>query len=238
MTRSATAMAAVMQEVSSPLLLGDNAFLCDWSGCLYWPAQRLLCVSDLHLEKGSSMAGRGHLLPPYDTKATLQRLHDQIACWDPQVVVSLGDSFHDNAASARIPCEFLDFLQACMAKRDWIWIAGNHDREAPAIAGGSHCDTLSIGDVTFRHEPDPGQMGKEICGHLHPAARIVRRGRTVRRRCFASDRNRLIMPAFGAFTGGLNIRDEAFRGLFDEATLEARMIGNERIYCIAGKLLV
>ncbi len=211
---------------------------CDTQGCLYWPQQSLLIVSDLHLEKGASLAARGRLVPPYDTGATLARLAKQIDGWGAKRVICLGDSFHAPQASVRMPDEYRRMLGRIMRGLDWAWICGNHDPQPPAVAGGATCDEIAIGAITLRHEPAAVISGAEICGHLHPSARIVRRGKTLRRRCFASDGRRIMLPSFGAYTGGLNVRDAAFDGLFDEAGLHAHLIGRERIYTIAGRDLI
>lgn len=227
-----------MEEQPGMLELAGVVLVADPAGCLYWPRERLLVFSDLHLEKGSSHAVRGRLIPPYDTGATLGMMQDCIHRWQPRTVISLGDSFHDGEAEARLPDRFRDALSACMKGREWVWISGNHDPCPPAALGGIAADMLALGPLTFRHEPLPAAIEGEISGHLHPQARIVRRGKSVRRRCFASDGSRLIMPAFGAFTGGLNIRDRAFEGLFDLSRLHAHVMGRERIYTIDGRQLV
>jgi len=211
---------------------------CDFAGCLFWPRESLLVVSDLHLEKGATFAARGQLIPPYDTSATLRQLQRQIAVWRPARVVSLGDSFHDGDASARMPQPYRDLLTEMMTGREWIWIAGNHDPAPPVGVGGMTCEELVIGPVTFRHEPRAGWEAAEISGPLHPVARIARRGKTVRRRCFATDGTRMVMPAFGAYTGGLNIREPAFDDLFDETRLHAHLLGRGRVFTIAGSQLV
>jgi metallophosphoesterase superfamily enzyme len=125
-----------------------------------------------------------------------------------------------------------------MSGREWIWIAGNHDPDPPKSIGGDCADELAIGPLTFRHAPAPRFAVGEISGHLHPHARIVRRGKSVRRRCFAVDGKRMVMPAFGAYAGGLNIRDRPFDGLFEESELRAHVIGRDRLYTIAGKDLI
>jgi DNA ligase-associated metallophosphoesterase len=203
----------------------------DPEGALYWPEQGLLAVSDLHLEKGSSFAARGILIPPYDTAATLARLVRLIARYAPRVVVALGDSFHDGGGPARLGDEDRDNISAMQRGRDWIWIAGNHDPEPADGIGGDFHETLAVGALTFRHLP-AGSTG-EICGHLHPVARIAQRGRSVRRRCFAADKTRMVMPAFGEFTGGLNIRDAAFADLFGTLAFTAYMLGLDRLYTFA-----
>lgn len=212
--------------------------ICDHSGVLFWPEEACMIVSDLHLEKGSSFAARGQMLPPYDTKSTLRMLALAVAKWNPARVISLGDSFHDNDGAERMAICDRTGLQALMQNRDWIWISGNHDPDPPKEISGACAEEITIGAITFRHEPNIGAKSPEIAGHLHPQARIVRRNKSVRRRCFAGDGKRLIMPSFGAFTGGLNVRDTAFAGLFNENLLEAHVLGKSAIYRIGGKQLV
>lgn len=212
----------------------DVAGMClvaDLSGALYWEAQRLLVVSDLHLEKGSSFAARGVLLPPYDTAATLGRLAAVIAHHDARMVIALGDSFHDGSAHQRLSSVDRETIAALQAGRDWIWIAGNHDPALPSTLGGIVASEVCIGPIAFRHEPT-GAFG-EIAGHLHPKARVATRGRSVERRCFASDGERAVMPAFGAYAGGLSIRDAAFAKLFGTAAFTAHVLGDSRLHTIA-----
>lgn len=211
--------------------------ICDQRAALHFPELDLLVVSDLHLEKGSSHARRGRLLPPYDTAATLARLASVVEDYAPRFVVSLGDSFHDGEGAARLPDPFRDRLMSLMKGRDWFWVAGNHDPEAPADLPGETVQELAVGGLVFRHEPSKGHIVGEVAGHLHPCARIVQRGRSVRRRCFAGDGSRLLMPAFGSFTGSLNVLDRAYTGMFRGGVPTAYMIGTSRIYPIAGSLL-
>jgi DNA ligase-associated metallophosphoesterase len=143
----------------------------DLSGALLWEEQRLLVVSDLHLEKGSSFAARGVLLPPYDTAATLGRLASVIARHDPRMVIALGDSFHDRSAHERLAASDREAIAAMQARRDWIWISGNHDPALPSDLGGMVATEVAIGPIVFRHEPS-GSFG-EIAGHLHPKARAL-----------------------------------------------------------------
>ena len=153
----------------------------DPAGALYWPEHGLLAIADLHLEKGSSFAARGQLLPPYDTAATLARLTRLIALYTPRVLVALGDSFHDGGGPERLSGADRDVIKALQLGREWIWITGNHDPDPADCIGGSFHAELQIGPLTFRHLPT-GAHG-EVCGHLHPTARIAHRGRSVRRRC-------------------------------------------------------
>ncbi len=215
---------------ASKVTISDVTFVADVSGALFWQEQRLLVVSDLHLEKGSSYARRGVLLPPYDTVATLSRLAAVIARHDPRMVIALGDSFHDRDAHERLSTADRDALQAMQARRDWIWISGNHDPALPADLGGTVANEVAIGPIVFRHEPT-GTAG-EIAGHLHPKARVPTRGRSIERRCFVSDGERAVMPAFGAYTGGLSIRDPAFAKIFGVPDFMAHVLGDNRLHAI------
>jgi DNA ligase-associated metallophosphoesterase len=209
-------------------------FAADPAGVIYWPEQSLLAVADLHLEKGSSFAARGVFLPPYDTAATLARLAALIARYAPRTVVALGDSFHDGRGPARLADTDRATLRNLQRGRDWIWIAGNHDPDPAVGIGGRFAANLELGPLTLRHEPLESASG-EIAGHLHPVARVARRGRAVSRRCFACDGERLVMPAFGAYAGGLNVRDRAFTNVFRTLAFTAHMLGEQRVYAVAGK---
>ena len=199
----------------------------DCDGALYWPEERVLVIADLHLEKGSSFATRGVLLPPYDTAATLERVAALIARFAPHAVIALGDSFHDRKGPARIAAAKQAALAGLQRGRDWIWVAGNRDPDPAEGIGGSFGSALAIGALVFRHEPT-GAKG-DIAGRLHPVARVAGRGRTVSRRCFASDGARLVMPAFGAFTGGLNVRHRAFADVFGTLAFTAHLLGEGRL---------
>jgi len=215
---------------TAEMAIAGHACVCDPSGALYLESDRILIVSDLHFEKGSSFARRGMMLPPYDTATTLAALAKIIARYNPACVISLGDSFHDGQAAARLPALYAAELSALMAGRDWIWITGNHDPEHPADLPGETFSELALGNLVFRHEPSKNASPGEIAGHLHPAAKVVRRGQAVQRRCFVSDQSRMIMPAFGAYAGGMNILGRAFHGLFDAQTITAYMLGQTRVY--------
>jgi DNA ligase-associated metallophosphoesterase len=208
------------------------------AGALYWEDEDTLLVADLHLEKGAAFAALGMLLPPYDTRTTLERLGKTIRAVDPARVVALGDSFHRAESARELAAEDLDRLLALQKGREWYWICGNHDPHLPASVGGTVCATLSIRGIVLRHEPSPVSSAREIAGHLHPVARIARRGTVIRRRCFATDGNRLVMPAFGAYAGGLNVLDAAFGPLFQRHRLEAWMMGRADVYPVLGSLLL
>ena len=211
--------------------VADVSLVADLSGALFWEEERLLVVSDMHLEKGSSFASRGVLLPPYDTVATLGRLGAVIARYDPRSVIALGDSFHDHDAHDRLSASDRGALAGLQARRDWIWISGNHDPALPSGLGGVVAHEVTVGGIAFRHEPT-GAVG-EIAGHLHPKARVSTRGRSMERRCFASDGERAVMPAFGAYTGGLSIRDVAFSKIFQAPGFMAHVLGDHRLHTIA-----
>jgi DNA ligase-associated metallophosphoesterase len=212
--------------------LHGHAFVADFSGALYWPEEHMLIVADLHLEKGSAYAARRVFLPPYDTTATLAALGAVIARLVPKRVVALGDSFHDGAGAGRMLAHDAQALRALQTGRDWLWIAGNHD-PAPLHLKGDHAEDLRLGAIHFRHEPRAGTQDGEIAGHLHPAARVASRSGVLRRRCFVSDGRRLILPAFGAYTGGLNIHDAAFATLFTPGEVHAHVPSRDAVYTVA-----
>jgi uncharacterized protein len=226
-----TEQVALSIDPPSTFEVAGVSFAADLSGALFWEEQRLLVVSDLHLEKGSSFAARGVLLPPYDTAATLSRLAAVITRHDPRMVIALGDSFHDRRAHERLSAHDRDVIAALQARRDWIWISGNHDPALPSNLGGMVATEVAIGRIRFRHEPT-GAIG-EIAGHLHPKARVSTRGRAVERRCFASDGERAVMPAFGAYAGGLSVRDAAFAKLFGTPAFTAHLLGDTKLHTIA-----
>jgi uncharacterized protein len=173
------------------------------------------------------------LLPPYDTGATLARLARVIAHHAPRRVIALGDSFHDGGGPARVMPQDRAALTGLQRGRDWVWIAGNHDPDPAGGIGGAFAQSLSLGPLTFRHEPTEGAADGEIAGHLHPSARVTQRGRTMTRKCFAASDRRMILPAFGAYTGGLNIRDRVFIDVFGALAFTAHLIGERRLYAFA-----
>jgi len=184
------------------------------SGALHWPAQALLCVSDLHFGKSERLARRGGaLLPPYETRATLEKLEADIDSTAPAHVICLGDSFDDLAAADGLEEAARLRLARLMAGRDWTWIEGNHDA-GPVDIGGTHRATVTLGPLTFRHIADPSQSA-EISGHYHPKARI----KGTARPCFILDAHRLILPAYGTYTGGLPTHDSVLQSLMQKGAL-------------------
>ena len=154
--------------------------------------------------------------------------------YQPAQVVALGDSFHDPDAADRLDEEERAMLAAQVGRTSWIWIEGNHDPHPPAWLGGSVRPELAIGGLLFRHEPSAVAQPGEIAGHLHPCATVTRHGRSLRRRCFAADRHRMVMPAFGAYAGGLDVQDEAIGELFAGA-FAAYLLGSRRVYAVAAR---
>ncbi|MFV0295533.1 MAG: ligase-associated DNA damage response endonuclease PdeM [Hyphomicrobiaceae bacterium] len=220
-----------------PVSLAGTEFLADASGALWWPGERTLIVSDLHLEKGSAHAMRGLMLPPYDTRETLARLATIIERYAPRTVIALGDSFHDMAAEQRLQTGSRSTIADLQRGREWIWIAGNHDPAIPASLGGTAASTVVRGRMTFCHEPGPHADSSEIVGHFHPVARAELRAGSLRRRCFATDSRRLVLPAFGAFTGGLNVLDAAFETVLAAERLRVLLLGDDGVYPVATSCL-
>jgi DNA ligase-associated metallophosphoesterase len=233
---NAAAMAASAMERPA-FMLGRLALVPDLSGALWLPEERTLVVADLHLEKGSAYAARGIFLPPYDSTATLAALAAAIRRHTPLRVIALGDSFHDREAEARIGESDLATLRRLQTGRDWLWVTGNHDPQISLTMGGDTADRIDLAGVTLRHEPDTYETGYEIAGHLHPAAKVRMRGRALRRRCFALSAKRCVMPAMGAYAGGLNLRDAAFRPLLGQG-FSAHLLGNARLFRIDPRLLL
>lgn len=224
-----------MSEKPSLLVNGERVRLLT-AGALWIEGAAALVVSDLHFEKGSHYAHKGVLLPPYDTRTTLRRLATLMKNLKPRRVVSLGDAFHDGGAEARMDEEDAGLLAALTASADWLWILGNHDPEPPARFAGAVETVARIGGLFFRHEPALAAWEGEVAGHLHPVARVRTERGAIRRRCFVTDGARLVMPAFGAYAGGLNVLDQAFAPLFAEPV--AHVLGGEGVYPFWGKALL
>lgn len=214
---------------SHRITLSGVDFIPDLSGALFVPEFNALLVADLHLEKGTSLARRGVHLPPYDTRESLTQLRAAVEATAPQRLIFLGDSFHDNDARERINASDLALLRAITARAETIWITGNHDPAPPRDVGGIILEEMVLGPVTLRHQPKMLRADEaEISGHLHPAAAIQARGHRIRCRCFIADARRLIMPAFGSYTGALSVRSEAFDGLFGD--FHVWMIGDKAVH--------
>jgi DNA ligase-associated metallophosphoesterase len=211
------------------LSLAGTTLLADPSGALWWPDERTLIVADLHFEKGSAFARRGALLPPYDTRATLAALGTLIGRLAPDRVVALGDSFHDAAGAEHIARDDAAALAGLVARQDWVWVAGNHDpAPGPGLGGRVVPDALRLGPLTLRHEAVQGSEAGELSGHFHPKAGISIHGRRLTCRCFVADEARVILPAFGAYAGGLDVRDPAISRLFPRG-FAAYLAGKTRL---------
>ncbi|MFZ1071205.1 MAG: ligase-associated DNA damage response endonuclease PdeM [Methyloceanibacter sp.] len=230
-------MSDVLAGRRPPIRLAGHSFLPVAAGALYWESEDTLLVADLHLEKGAAFAARGMMLPPYDTRSTLQRLAACLDHFSPRRVVALGDSFHRSELAGRLSADDREELAALQQGRDWYWILGNHDPDLPESIGGFVCRSLMIGGITLCHQPSLSRA-PEIAGHLHPVARIARRGEGIRRKCFATDGHRLVMPAFGAYAGGLNVLDEAFSSLFHWHLMQAWLTGRTSVYPLQASLLL
>lgn len=218
--------------------IAGTAAVLDPAGALWLAGSRTLIVADLHLEKSSSFARRGMLLPPYDTGATLALLAELVRRRDPAKVVCLGDSFHDSGGFGRLSDVNRLQLAELQRGRSWFWVTGNHDPEFPARVDGDIGAEYSAEGLTFRHEPTAGAAAGEIAGHLHPSARVRGRGRAVRCRAFATDGQRMVLPAFGVLAGGLNVLDRAFAPLFAAGALRAVVIGGGRLFPVALSALI
>lgn len=205
------------------------------SGAAWFDAARCLVVADLHLEKGSSYAARGQMLPPYDTRETLGRLEAEAEATGAEAIILLGDTFHDRRSEDRLAAEDADRLRELARRRRLIWVVGNHDADGPQRLPGETADELKLLGLTLRHEPQQGRRPGELAGHLHPAAKVRAPRGTVRRRCFVTDGERMVLPAFGAYAGGLNVRDAAFAGLFGRPPLAATL--GERVRAIGWRQL-
>jgi DNA ligase-associated metallophosphoesterase len=216
---------------AAPLHLGAERMMLDPAGVLHWPAQKLLCVADLHLEKGSAFARAGYFLPPYDTRETLARLALLIRRYGPKRLVFLGDSFHDAEGAARLSPADRAALLRLLEGLEPIWVLGNHDPAPPCDLPGAAFAEWRQGPITFRHIPSPfsRQAPPEIAGHFHPKATAPTRAGGISRPCFVANPRRVIMPAFGAFTGGLCVTDPAIARLFPQGG-RAFLLGEERLY--------
>ena len=219
-----------MQNLS--LNTPHERLIADCSGALAWPDESLLVVADLHLEKGSSFARKGSVIPPYDSRATIERLIEVLKRWSPNRVISLGDSFHDPDGGSRLADTDRAQIKELTARHDWIWISGNHDPSPPSGLGGTSAEAVTISGKVFRHLPSEPSEWIEITGHLHPKASVTARGRRVSRPCFVSDHRRVLLPSFGAFTGGLDILDPAVATLFRD-DYRAYLLGDDKVHMMA-----
>ena len=187
-----------------PFSFAGETFETTPSGALFWPARQALLVADLHLEKASWFARLGQFLPPYDSHATLSALSEEVERSGATRLFCLGDSFHDRFGCDRLPANARELLSGLTQKLDWVWIVGNHDPGFADHCGGRIEDEVEIAGIILRHEAVPDEPRPEISGHFHPKLRLHLKGRQVSRRCFVLSATKIIMPAFGALTGGLD----------------------------------
>lgn len=213
---------------AAPFHLLDHMFQLDPAGALHWPGRHTLIVADLHLEKGSAAARQGQLVPPWDSRVTLDRLAGLIRRYAPRTVIALGDSFHDGQGAARMAPPDAARLHALTAQADFIWICGNHDPQAAPGIGGRSAPDYALGGITFRHQASAGASG-EISGHFHPKARVPTRAGEVVRPCFVADARKIMLPAFGAYTGGLNVRAPAIAAHFPRGG-RVFLLGAQRLF--------
>src|SRR5689334_18632276 len=187
-----------------PFSFAGETFSATADGALYWPARQTLLVADLHLEKASWFARLGQFLPPYDSHATLTALAAEVDRTGATRLCCLGDSFHDRFGCDRLPASARELLSALTSRLDWTWIVGNHDPGFADHCGGRIEEEVEIGGIILRHEAARDETRPEISGHFHPKLRLNLKGRRVSRRCFVSSQSKIIMPAFGSLTGGLD----------------------------------
>ena len=199
----------MVPSMFAPFPFAGHELLLGQGRALYWPAERALLVADLHLEKASWYAQRGQMLPPYDSRDTLERLADAVRITGARRVITLGDNFHDDAGALRLDAHCTGMLEALTRALDWVWITGNHDEALPKGFGGTIVPELEVGGVILRHEARAGETGPEMSGHYHPKLRVNVRNRHIARPCAVLARGgswgeRMILPAFGTLTGGMD----------------------------------
>ena len=216
---------------SHVISLGGLEMIPCLSGALMVPDSKTLLIADLHLEQGTSLARRGAHVPPFDTASSLALLSAVIARDQPNRLIFLGDSFHDAEGSVRLEESHRRTLKSITHAVETFWISGNHDPSPPQDVGGFHAEQIFLGPIILRHEPGRLQHEQcEISGHLHPGCVVVQRGRPLRGKCFAYDGKRLIMPAFGAYTGALSVTGRPYHNLFEELVAEVLMIGKAALH--------
>ena len=213
---------------AAPIHIGTSRLMLDPGGAIFWPQESILAIADLHFEKATHYAEKGQLLPPWDTALTLDRLAPLIRRYAPKTLIALGDSFHDARGASRIGAKDAARIAQFAETLDLIWVLGNHDPTPPDGLPGRAVDEYQREHITFRHHPLAGG-GHEVFGHFHPRATIQARGGSVTRPCFMADSRRVLLPAFGAFTGGLDVRNPAIARLFPRGA-RAFLLGKERLY--------
>lgn len=222
---------------SSRVLLCGKSFVADATGALYWPAEKTLIVSDLHLEKGSYLTDEGVVLPPYDTASAFEKLEEALDRYDPLRVIALGDSFCTDR-EARLSAHDADWLYDLIEDRDWYWVCGPDQAQVPECFGGTVLPHVSLGGIKFRYEPVRAPVSHEIAGRMHPVAQISEYGHVMRGRCFVSNGMRLILPSMGKYSPGANVLGSAFDSLLGHEGLFVWSINAGRVSQVAsGQLL-
>lgn len=216
-------------SAAAPIHLAGERLMLDPAGCLHWPAQRMLVVSDLHFEKSTASALRGALLPPFDTRETLAQLAAHIRKYAPRRVLCLGDSFHDARGAGRLQPADHARLLTLTSETAFIWVLGNHDPAPPDGLPGEATVEHREGSLVFRHQAQPGRVSGEISGHFHPKASVAVRGASITRPCFIADGTRMMLPAIGAYTGGLDVMAPAIAAHFPRGG-RVFLLGRERLY--------
>ena len=195
-----------------PFSFAGETFFPTTAGALFWPGQQALLVADLHLEKASWFARLGQFLPPYDSHATLTAVAAEVERTGATRLFCLGDSFHDAFGCDRLPASARELLKEFTSTLDWTWIVGNHDPGFADHCGGRIADEVELAGIILRHEAVREEPRPEISGHFHPKLRLHLKGRQVSRRCFVASATKIIMPAFGALTGGLDAHHPQIMG--------------------------
>ncbi|MEL7198490.1 MAG: ligase-associated DNA damage response endonuclease PdeM [Pseudomonadota bacterium] len=214
-------------DAGAPMELAGHEMVLLKSNAIYWPAERALLVADLHLEKGSWYAQTGQMLPPYDSRETLERIADAVKVTGARRVITLGDNFHDNAGTHRLDPYAAGMLESLTRALDWVWITGNHDEQMARAFGAEITDEMELGSIILRHEAKPGETRAEVSGHYHPKMRVRVRNRHIARPCGVLSRSktandRMIAPAFGAYTGGMDAgAPEILKALSPASTIDA-----------------
>lgn len=210
----------------APLPFAGEELVLMRCNALYWPRERALLVADLHLEKGSWFAKQGQMLPPYDSRETLERIADAVKATDARRVITLGDNFHDNEGTERLEPHAAGMLESLTRALDWVWITGNHDDDMPSrfarAFGATRANELEVNGIVLRHEARPGETRPELSGHYHPKMRVTVRNRHIARPCGVIGRSvggpdRMILPAFGAYTGGMDAGSREILGALQPA---------------------
>jgi DNA ligase-associated metallophosphoesterase len=221
----------------SEIVVNGTRLWADASGAIWWPESETLAVADLHMEKASAFARHGSLLPPYDTRKTLAKIRDLVERYRPVRLLSLGDSFHDSEGPARLDEGEAQTLAELGRQLELVWVVGNHDPSLPSYLPGRQVSVWTLDALVFRHEPSAAIVSGEVFGHYHPKARIDAGGRHLVRRCFVSDGQRLLLPSFGALTGGLDVQDVAIHRHFP-AGFSTWLVGETRIIRVPMQRLI